>query len=256
MTRVVIAGANGLVARAIASRYAGAVALNHRQLDITDRDAVFAAIHDVDVVVNGAVIGVDECEERPDMARAVNVDGPANLAAAAARSGAAIVHFSSNYVFGDDGGPPVNVYGRTKLEGESAVTAANPRAFVIRTSWVFGRGKKSFIGTVHEALRRGERVQAIGDVFASTTYVDDLAAAVAGIVAKDEPGLFQIVNEGVVSHADIAREAARLVGAPEDLIDVVRGAGVQRVPRPRFTPLAPSLPMRDWRAAYGEYIRS
>lgn len=244
--KTVIAGANGLVARSVARRFPDHVALTHRDLDITDRDAVLRAVRGFDLVINGAVLGVDECEEHPDRAQAINIDGPANLAAGAA----SIVHFSSNYVL-----DPVNVYGRTKLAGEQAVLAANPCAFIIRTSWVFGRGKQSFIINVNEKLSRNERVQAIGDIFASTTYVEDLADAVATIVARGDYGTFDIVNDGVVSYEDIARYAARLVGASDSLIDVVRGADVQRAPRPRYTPLVPSLPMRHWTEAYAEFVR-
>jgi dTDP-4-dehydrorhamnose reductase len=251
MTRVLIAGANGLVARAMAARFPDHLAFSHAELDITDYRAVRDAVCDVDVVINGAVLGVDECEAHPDRAQAINVDGPATLANAAARIGSAFVHFSSNYVL-----DPVNVYGRTKLEGERAVAAAHPRALIVRTSWVFGRGtKQSFIINVHEKLLRRERVQAIGDVFANTTFVSDLADVVEQLIAAGRNGTFNVVNAGIVSYDEIARYAAQLVGAPEDLIDVVRGAEVQRAPRPRYTPMEPSLPMRHWREAYAEFVR-
>jgi dTDP-4-dehydrorhamnose reductase len=251
LTRALIAGANGLVARAMAARFPGHVAFSHAELDITNRDAVFAAVRDAEVVINGAVLGVDECEEHPDRAQAINVDGPTNLAEAAAAIGAGFVHFSSNYVL-----DPVNVYGRTKLEGERAVAAAHPRALIVRTSWVFGRGnKQSFIINVHEKLIRRERVQTIGDSFANTTSVNDLADAVEQLIARGKSGTFNVINAGIVSYDEIARYAAQLVGAPEDLIDVVRGSDVQRAPRPRYTPMEPSLPMRHWREAYAEFVR-
>src|SRR4051794_29931378 len=96
--KIAITGARGLVGSALARRYPDAVALTHRDVDITDRDAVSRVIRDFDLVFNCAVIGVDECEENPALARAVNVDGPANLADAAK----SIVHFSTNYVFAGD----------------------------------------------------------------------------------------------------------------------------------------------------------
>lgn len=257
--RFAITGANGLVGRALARRWPEAVALSHADVDITDPDATKRVLGGFDLVFNCAVIGVDDCERDPVLARAVNVEGPANVAA----SVAAIVHFSTNYVFAgdeeklyseDDEPHPVNVYGATKWEGERAVAAASARAFIIRTSWVYGPGKENFLGTVGEKLRAGERVRAIGDMFASCTYVEDLVEAVGAIVSRHPPGTFHVVNEGVVSYETFAREAARRVGADPSLIETVSEADVMRAPRPRYTPMRNSLPMRSWRGALAAYL--
>jgi len=249
--KIAITGAQGLVGSALARRYPDAVPLTHRDLDITDRDAVARVIREFDLVFNCAVIGVDECEQDRELARAVNVDGPANLAAAAKR----IVHFSTNYVFAgdeekfyavDDEARPVNVYGATKLEGERAVLARNPNALVVRTSWVYGAGKDNFLSTVGARMERGERVRAIGDLFASCTYVEDLVEAVSKLLG--ERGVRHVVNEGVLSYADFARECG-----DRSLIEVVSERDAMRAPRPRYTPLRNSLPMRDWRSALRDY---
>ena len=181
--RVLITGAGGLVASALVSMFENVVALRHAALDVTDADAVARVVETVnpDLVINCAVIGVDQCEKDPALAERVNVDGPVNLACAAQSLGAAIVHFSSNYVFDGhrsrdepytvrDVANPINVYGKTKLAGERAVADACERAFVIRTSWVYGPCKESFLSTAAAKLQRGERVQAISDTFANTTY--------------------------------------------------------------------------------------
>lgn len=272
--RVLITGAGGLVGSRLASAYDGAVALSHRDLDITDRRAVEAAVERIrpDVVFNCAVIGVDDCEADPALAERVNVTGPAAIAAAAARAGAAVVHFSTNYVFDGDrtsGVPytiedearPVNVYGVTKLRGEQAVLAANPNAFVIRTSWVFGAGR-NFLSTVAARLARGERVQAIVDTFACATSVDDLVPRVAEIVQRGHHGTYQIVNEGLCSYETFAREAAALVQAHEALIESVTEDSLARpAKRPHWTPMRCLLserlglsPMRDWHHALAAFI--
>ena len=162
--RIAVTGASGLVGKALTRRFALTIPLTHRDLDITNPAMVQRTVGDFDLVINCAVIGVDECERDPGLARAVNVDGPANLA----RVAPSIVHFSSNYVFDgrderfyatDDVPRPINEYGRTKLDGERAVAECCQRAFIIRSSWIFGPGKKSFISTVHRRLRAGERVR-------------------------------------------------------------------------------------------------
>ena len=269
---MLITGAAGLVGSALVRACAerNVVALTHRDLDITDAARVSETVRRLrpEVVCNCAVIGVDECEADPALAERVNVSGPAHLAAAADECGAAMVHFSSNYVFDgertdglpytvDDEPRPVNVYGRTKLRGERAVLDAAPRALVIRTSWVFGPGKASFLGTVAQRLARGERVQAITDTFASATYVDDLTARVLKLLAQGRGGLHHVVNDGVCSYETFAREAARLIGVPADaLVERTTEASMARkARRPRWTPMQCVPPLRPWQDALAESVR-
>jgi dTDP-4-dehydrorhamnose reductase len=222
-----------------------------------------------ELIINCAVIGVDDCVRDPALAKRVNVDGPANLAEGAARIGAKLAHFSTNYVF--DGRPlkrapyapgdealAVNVYGRTKRDGELAVANRCERSFVIRTSWVYGPGKQNFLGTVAAKLRRGESVQAINDTWASTTYVEDLADRVLGIVTGEDYGIHHAVNEGVCSYETFARRAAELAGVPEKiaerLIEVVSETSMSRAPRPVWTPMLCEPPMRSWDEALAAYV--
>lgn len=233
-------GAAGLIGSALVRR-TGWVGLTHRELDITDERAVSRL--DADLIVNCAVIGVDECEADPALAQAVNVTGPSNLA----RHGRRFIHFSTNYVL-----DPVNVYARTKLAGEKAVLEANGRALVIRTSWVFGRGKNNFLSTVAGNLAAGSRVSAINDVWASTTYVEDLVTRVLEMIGQS--GVHAVVNDGVLTYFDFAREAARLVGADEALIEPV--AESRAAPRPRHTPMQADPPLRRWQDALADYVRT
>ena len=243
--RIVVTGASGLVGSTLVRR-TGAAGLTHADLDITHE----AAIGDVmtrmrpDLLINCAVVGVDECESNPALAEAVNVTGPANLA----RHAPAVIHFSTNYVL-----DPVNVYGRTKLAGEQAVMKANDRALVIRTSWVFGKGKESFLSTAAARLARGERIKAITDTWASTTWVEDLATRVIEMFGRT--GVHAVVNEGVCNYEEFALEAARLVGADPRLIDRITEGEMRRVaPRPRYTPMQSDPPMRRWQEALAEYV--
>ncbi|HET7705090.1 MAG TPA: NAD(P)-dependent oxidoreductase [Thermoanaerobaculia bacterium] len=245
--KIAVTGASGLIGSTLVRR-TGAIPLTHRDLDITDAGAVREVLSALrpDLVVNCAVIGVDECERDPALAEAVNVTGPSNLA----RHSPAIIHFSTNYVL-----DPVNVYGQTKLAGEEAVTSINDRALVIRTSWVFGRGKESFLSTAAAKLQRGERVSAITDTWASTTWVEDLVTRLMEMFGRT--GVHAIVNEGVLSYEDFAMEAARLVGADPALIDRITEAEMRRLaPRPRYTPMTSDPPMRPWQEALGEYVRA
>ncbi|HEY3052853.1 MAG TPA: dTDP-4-dehydrorhamnose reductase [Thermoanaerobaculia bacterium] len=271
--RVLITGAGGLVASALVPHFDNVIALRHAALDITDAAAIDRTFDTVqpDLVINCAVVGVDECERDPALAHRINIEGPAQLAEAAGNAGAAIVHFSSNYVF--DGRPakrepygiedepnPINVYGQTKLAGERAVVERCSRSFIVRTSWVYGPRKNSFLATVASRLKCGETVQAIGDTWASTTYVADLAQRVREIVDAGIYGTYHVVNEGVCSYETFARHAAAVSGIPPEianrLIEVVTESSMHRAaPRPPWTPMRCVPPTRSWEEALSDYLQ-
>lgn len=276
--KILITGASGFVGRRLAEHFSrdnDIAALGHRDLDISDRESVFEQIEArrPDVIINCAVIGVDECERDPEKAHMVNVVGPRNLAEAASNVGAAIVHFSTNYVFDgeretgyytiDDEPEPINVYGRTKWEGEQAMTAACERSFIVRTSWIYGGGTKGFFDKAIDSLRRGEKVDAIADNWASTTFVGDLVERVREIIEYGRYGTYHVVNEGVCSKYEFAVEAARSICGSDELVERVAQASELKTLRPKYTPMRCLLseaiglrPMRSWMAAMNSYAKS
>jgi dTDP-4-dehydrorhamnose reductase len=280
--RVAITGARGLVGACLA-HYLGddhdVHALAHTDLDVTDHDTVrdWCLRNRPDLIVNCATLQVDASELDPPLAEAVNVTGPENLALAAADVGAELMHFSTNYVFDGeserltpytiaDETRPINVYGRTKLAGERAVTNATPASYVVRTAWVYGVGKESFLASVPRKLLASERVFAIVDAFSTTTYVRDLVVRAAEIIERRRYGTYHVVNEGVCSYYEFAVQAARLIGLEgtvvDELIVPVKESDMKRpARRPRWTPLRCVLsaeiglaPLRDWREALASYI--
>jgi dTDP-4-dehydrorhamnose reductase len=282
--KILVTGAAGLVGRHFAESFArehDVLALKHADLDITDQAAVHRSVSSAkpSLMINCVVNGVDECERHPQRAYAVNVEGPRNLAEAATHVGAEIIHFGTNYNFdGRDIGrtpyttqdlpDPVNVYGTAKVAGEQAVRGACSRSYIIRTAWVYGKGKDVFICTVHRDLLAKKRVRAICDVWSPTTYVIDLVQRVREILQIRRYGTYHIVNEGLCSCYEFALEAGRLIGltkaATDSLIEIVKEEEMNRVAaRPRYTPMRCLLseelglaPMRDWRAALHDYVRS
>jgi dTDP-4-dehydrorhamnose reductase len=148
------------------------------------------------------------------------------------------------------------------------VREACPRSYIIRTSWVYGSGKNSFLCTVHRDLRSGRHVRAIDDIWSSTTYVADLIERCLEIVAAGRAGTYHVVNEGVCSYYDFASEAGRLIGLTREQVDaaieIVHEADMERPAiRPRYTPMRCVLseeleltPLRDWKSALGAYVMS
>jgi dTDP-4-dehydrorhamnose reductase len=281
--KVLITGAGGLVASHFSQRLARhdeVLALTHGALDITNRAAVDRRVADFrpDLIINGAVVQVDEAEENPRRAEAVNVDGPRFLAEAAHRTGSEIMHFSTQYAFAgepvgrapytiDDEPRPVNNYGRTKLAGEAAVRSICLRSHIIRTSWVYGSGKNSFLCTVLGDLGSGKRVRAIDDIWSSTTYVEDLIDRCLEILERRRYGTYHVVNQGVCTYFEFALEAGALAGLTraqiEALCEITHERDMKRAAaRPRYTPLRCVLSeqlglpaMRHWKAALAAYVR-
>ena len=217
---ILLAGAGGQLGRDLQPALAGTDLhpFDHRQLDITDAGAVEAAVERVrpDWVINAAAFNdVDGAEQAEDQAFAVNAAGAGNLAEAAARVGAAILHISTDYVFdGTKGSPyteddepnPLSVYARSKYEGEQRVRASGASACVVRTAWLYGWQGKNFVKAILAAAERGGPLRVVADQVGSPTATRDLAEAIAGLIQRPSArGLFHVVNAGACSRLEFAR---------------------------------------------------
>jgi dTDP-4-dehydrorhamnose reductase len=274
--KIAIVGAGGLVgsefARQLASEH-DVTPFLHAELDVSDRESTALKIFELrpELIINCAVVGVDDCERKPELARAVNSRGPENLANAAATIDAALVHFSSNYVFGgerkhglytiDDLPRPISVYGRTKLAGEDAVRVVNDRHFIIRTSWVFGPGKDNFFSTVPQSILAGDEIRVITDVAASATYVCDFVERSLEIVSRRNYGTYHVVNSGLCSYLEFVQDAARALGVNARIKPVTLRELQLPAARPYYSPMACKqselldlAPMRGWQTALGDFI--
>jgi dTDP-4-dehydrorhamnose reductase len=228
--RVLVVGADGQVGRATAAAARDGVecrAMGRGALDITRPADVAACIGGFapDVVINcAAYTAVDAAEQNADLAARVNTDGPRNLAAAvAARSGARLLHISTDFVFdGRASSPyapsaaprPLSVYGRTKLAGEQAVldTLGN-RALVVRTAWVYAARGRNFLLTMLKSMRERGTVHVVRDQVGTPTAAQSLAEVLWLFAQRPElSGVFHWTDSGVASRYDfavaIAEEAA------------------------------------------------
>jgi dTDP-4-dehydrorhamnose reductase len=193
---------------------------------------------------------VDACELYPEQAVAANAQGPAHLAVACLRLGAALVHVSTDYVFpGDDEHPgpyregaqvqPVNHYGATKLTGEREVEricAGRVPWLVARTALVYGYvpgGRTNFVRWLADELRAGRRVRIVNDQVNTPTLADDLAAALLHLVRRQVEGVIHVAGPDLLTRDAWARAIAEYYGLDGGLIDVVSTAELaQRAQRP------------------------
>lgn len=199
MIRILLLGGTGQVGwelRRTLSPLGEVEAPGRDELDLRDPDGIRTRVRaaEPDLIVNAAACtAVDRAETEPDAARAVNAIAPGVLAEEAAEAGAAVVHFSTDYVFdGEKGAPyaeddppnPLNAYGRTKREGEEAVRSSGAPHLVVRTSWVYGLRRRSFLTTMLEQFRVREVARGAVDRTGSPTWCRALAEATAAVLAR------------------------------------------------------------------------
>ena len=272
--RVLVTGAGGMLGRdvGLAAENAGheVAALARTDLDVTDPDRARERFEweRPDTVVNcAAYTDVDGAEEHEDEAMAVNGIGAGQVAAMAAEVGATVIYVSSDYVFdGSKGSPyvevdqpaPLSAYGRTKLAGEEATAAANPRHFVVRSSWLFGVGGTNFVDTMLQlAVDHGE-VLVVRDQVGSPTYTWHLASGLVRLIEGSAWGLHHMAAGGQCSWYDFAREIfdqakveCRVLSGTSEMLG-------RPAPRPQFSALATqrehAIVLPEWRAGLAGYL--
>ena len=215
--KIVITGANGQVGRALQKIYPQALALDREQLDITDQKAINEFNWDnTKVIINAAAWTDVDGAENPsnyNLVKTVNVDATRYLATAASQHDLIFVTFSSDYVFDgsqsihneDEPFSPLNVYGKTKADGDLAASAAT-KHYIIRTSWVIGDGR-NFVNIMQDLAARGVKPSVVNDQIGRLTFTDTLARGIKHLLETGAPyGTYNLTNEGQpVSWAEIAK---------------------------------------------------
>lgn len=266
--RILVTGANGqlgMTFRAIAPKHPEHEFFfcTSKELDVTDPNSVEAVIQNYtpEVVINcAAYTAVDRAEEEPEKAYAVNADGVKNLVDACQKISAALIHFSTDYVFDGrknkpyteiDEPNPINIYGKSKLAGEKHVLSSDLKATVIRTSWVYSEFGNNFVQTMLRLGRERKSLNVVNDQFGSPTYARDLAVA-SLIVAQyskrfiSPPSLYHFSNDGVISWFDFASEIMILAKSKCEICPISSNLFPQLAERPSFSVLKKSKFIEDF----------
>jgi len=277
--KVLITGASGRLARAILevfSRDADPVGVTLAELDITDDTAVRARIEyeRPGVIINCAAYNnVDGAEKEPVVALEVNAFAVRGLARAADAAGAALVHYSTDFVFDgtasrpyteDDEPNPQSVYAASKLLGEWFALEAQ-RAFVLRVESLFGApsdGGPSSLDTIVAGIEAGGDVPVFVDRTVSPAYVYDVAEATHALLRSGAAsGLYHCVNAGACGWHDVAAEIARLLGRDARIRPITLKGQALRAARPVYSALdtprlrAAGIVMPTWQNALARYLR-
>jgi dTDP-4-dehydrorhamnose reductase len=230
--RLLVTGCNGQLgwelARALAP-LGEVTATNRATLDLSRPETIAPVIRTLkpDVILNAAAYtAVDQAESEPVLAAAINTTAPAILAEEAKRSGALLVHYSTDYVFDgtkaspyieEDATNPLSVYGQTKLDGERAIQASGCEHLILRTSWVYGPRGKNFLLTMLRLAHDKPVLRVVDDQIGAPTAVHTLAAATASILQcrqAGQSGLFHLTASGHTSWHGFAKLIVSLAGPP------------------------------------------
>ena len=244
------------------------------EFDIRDHVATDAVVAGVtpDVVINcAAYTDVDGAESNREAAFDVNAMGAGNIAAAAERVGARVVHVSTDYVFDgtsdrpyretDEPGP-ICVYGRSKLAGERAVLEASRDALIVRTAWLYGHAGPNFIEKMLALASSGRHLKVVEDQVGAPTNVRDLARAILELIAVRATGVVNATNRGWCTWFEFAREILNRAGYRDIPVEPVTSEEfVRPAPRPGYSVLSLARLVsltgkepRSWQDALAEYL--
>ncbi len=234
--RVLVTGCEGQLGfdliRELDSRQIPCRGVDRADFDLTDGPAVLSYVqaYKPDVIVHcAAYTAVDRAESEPEVCAEINGMGTMNTVRAALSVGAKLVYISTDYVFSgagttpwkeDDPCAPLNIYGLSKLQGETAVRSLMTRFFILRTSWVFGLHGNNFVRTMLRLGRKQKEISVVNDQIGSPTYTRDLARIICEMIPTEKFGIYHVTNEGYLSWADFARRIMAAEGLPCRIVPV------------------------------------
>ena len=248
-------------------------------LDITDEKSVSVVLSGIrpDAVIHCAAwtaVDAAEDDENKSKVHLVNAVGTENIAKACKALDCKMMYISTDYVFNGEGTEPwkpdckdyapLNVYGKTKLEGEIAVSSLLDKYFIVRIAWVFGKNGNNFIKTMLRLSETHSELRVVNDQIGTPTYTYDLARLLADMILTDKYGYYHATNEGgYISWYDFACEIFRQSGKNVKVIPVTTAEyGHSKAKRPFNSRLDKSkliengfIPLPDWRDALNRYLQ-
>lgn len=242
-------------------------------LDITDPEAVLSYTDNrkPDIIINcAAMTAVDLCESEQDKAFRINAVGPKNLAMAADKEGAKLIHISTDYVFdGESAVPytesslpnPVSVYGQTKQAGDEFVQEYCRKAFILRTAWVYGEGK-NFVKTMLRLAENNNKIRVVSDQYGTPTSALELARAIIFLMETESYGIYHATCEGSTSWYEFAVEIFKQAGKEIEVEPIPGSEYNAPAKRPKYSILdnkafreRHGYVMKEWKDALSEYMK-
>lgn len=289
MKKIIVTGCNGQLGRAVNELLKGSeeyelvntdvgaavsATPGARELDITDVKNVTEFVDEIKpyAIINCAAhTNVDACETQIDLAYKINALGPRNLAIAARKNDAKLIHISTDYVLSGTGDRPFTefdpvgpntAYGKTKLAGENFVKEFSDKHFILRTAWLYGDGK-NFVKTMLRLSEDHDEVRVVNDQFGTPTSAKELAKAILYLLPTENYGLFHATCEGSTNWADFAKLIFEKAGKSTRVTPVSTAEYNAPAPRPANSilenymfKLTGDFMFADWVDALDEYMET
>ena len=273
--RVLIIGASGMLGHDLQKEWTEdeLIPASSRDADIRDAEQVRALVSGTRpdaIVLAAAYTDVDGSERNSELAFAINGQGAENVARAATKIGASILYVSTDYLYDGlgtrayepaDAIAPLNVYGKSKAAGETAVRSYAAAWCIVRTSWLFGAGGASFPEKILRAAETRPELTVVADQTGSPTFTRDLAGAIRDLVRKKARGVVNVTNSGSCTWCEFAAEVLRQAGRGEVRVTPITTEQAARLAkRPRYSVLAPTslhaqgITLRSWQDAVTAYL--
>ena len=273
--RILITGANGQLGYELQSvlHDQQLILANVPDFDLT-KPGVEAHIKAArpDVVIHAAAYtDVDGAEREPEQAMAINAVGTERVAKAAAATGARLLYLSTDYVFdGRQGVPyreidqpnPLNVYGRSKYEGEQRAVTHCPNTLVIRTAWLYGTHGKNFVTTIMRLASEQPELRVVSDQRGSPTHAGDLASAIKQVLGTNLKGIAHATGAGDCTWYEFAREIVSLTGSPARVQSISTAESKRTAKRPLYAVLSnrvlaeAGISLPHWKDALSRFVKN
>jgi dTDP-4-dehydrorhamnose reductase len=255
----------------------GITPIDYPQIDIRDKSSVESCVSGArpDVIVNcAAFTAVDDCETMPDKAFALNAAGCGVLAEVAKKHSAALVHFSTDYVFDGQASTPYtensptapqSVYGKSKLRGEEIITELHDDVMIFRIAWLYGLHGNNFVKTIRRValscVQENRPLKVVNDQIGSPTWTISVVRQVFAMLDRRERGIFHCTSEGFCSWFDFAKEIVAAAGINADIKPCTTEEFPRPAPRPRYSVMENTRLksigvniMPDWRDGFKEFL--
>jgi dTDP-4-dehydrorhamnose reductase len=280
MLKVIVTGGTGQLATAIAKLCTQSknsyIITSIEELDICSMESVSRGLQDADIVINcAAYTNVEAAEENIEEATRINRDGVANIAKVARERGIKLIHISTDFVFGGDNErttpyheqeapSPINVYGKTKAEGEAEALTA-PGAIVLRTSWLYAPWGHNFVNTIIGRARQGAELRVVDDQRGTPTSAISLAQAIIEIIESGAwqtmEGIYHYSDLGESSWYDFAKEILRIAEVETRITPCKSSEWQSKAKRPHYSVLDKSriaklgiVALKPWQERLREVI--
>jgi dTDP-4-dehydrorhamnose reductase len=281
--KILITGSTGMLGSALCdglSEQYEVIPFRHKDCDITQKNQLITKVSEVRpqvIIHTAAFTDVDGCELNPQKAYDVNAKGTETVAITSHKVGALLIHISTDYVFDGkkrepyletDTPNPINIYGKTKLEGERFVQSILRRYLIIRSSWLFGEGRKNFVNNIIERTKKERTLSIVNDKFGCPTYTSDLAKAIKTLLQLtqdkgDITGIYHITNSGSCSWYEYAQKILECAAIKDvRLLPITLNELNLKAPRPKYSILdnqhyykVTGELLRPWEEAVREYIK-